>query len=185
VSTARLTPCGPLARLVARLARVRYRVRQVVRGLRPHLSPADVAVARSLLSEREFLLFLHAAPRDQRHSMDLHDLLTREVPDASRDLLAAALLHDVGKGALATWHRVAFVLFEAGAPALGQRLEAERGARWRQALWRLRHHARLGAEVLAATGSSPRVIAIVAAHTAKPPPDDPEIEAFIRADDRV
>lgn len=172
-------------RLLTPLTRARYRVRQFLRGLRPHLSPDEVGIARALLTEPEFLLFLHAEPRDQRHSMDLHHLLRDERPEVSRDLLVTALLHDVGKGPLATTHRIAFVLLSATSPSLARRIEAEHGAGWRQALWRLRHHARLGAEILATAGSSPRVVELVAAHTSPPLTDDPELAAFICADDRV
>ncbi|MEX1022915.1 MAG: HD domain-containing protein, partial [Dehalococcoidia bacterium] len=150
--------------------RVRYRVRQFLRGLRPHLSPAEVAEARARLSQREFSLFLHEAPRDRRHSMDLFLLLRRECgPDgqpASDDLLAAALLHDVGKGRLRDWHRVLYVLLNAASPGFARRLESSEGPGWQQALWRLRYHARIGAELLAAEGSSPRVVEVVRQHTA-------------------
>lgn len=163
------------------LARARYRVHQFTRGLRPHLSPSEVAEARGRLSAAEFRLFLHAQPRDRRHSMDLYRLLQRQ--GASDAMLVAALVHDVGKGDIATWHRIAFVLLAPLGP-LGAALGARSGPRWRRALWRLRHHAALSAEMLRRAGSSPRTIAIVEAHTARHS-GDPEIAAFIRADDSV
>lgn len=166
---------------VPTLDRARYRVRQFTRGLRPHLSATEVAEARSRLSKAEFDLFLNAQPRDRRHSMDLYRVLQRQ--GAADAMLVAALVHDVGKGRIATWHRVAFVVFG----PLNAVLAAPSGPRWRRALWRLRHHARLGAEMLRRAGSSPRVVEIVEAHTdaASAHPGDPEIEAFIRADDTV
>ncbi|MGE3960942.1 MAG: HD domain-containing protein [Dehalococcoidia bacterium] len=160
------------------LARARYRVRQFTRGLRPRLDAAEIAEARGRLSAAEFSLFLHAQARDRRHSMDLYRLLQQE--GAPQEMLVAALVHDVGKGQLATWHRVAFVLL---GPAVGI-LAGASGPRWRRALWRLRHHARLSAEMLRQAGSDPRVIEIVEAHT-RPASRDPEIAAFIRADDSV
>jgi len=163
---------------LAPLARARYRVRQFTRGLRPRLDPREIAEARERLSSAEFGLFLHAQPRDRRHSMDLFQLLQRE--GASDPMLVAALLHDVGKGQIATWHRIAFVLLG----PLSAVLAGESGPRWRRALWRLRHHARLSAEMLRRIGSSSRVIEIVEGHT-RASSDDAEIAAFIRADDRV
>src|SRR3546814_355609 len=160
------------------LSRSRYRVRQFTRGLRPHLRAAEVAEARGRLSRGEFELFLNAQPRDRRHSIDLYRLLQQQ--GASDPMLVAALMHDVGKGQIATWHRVAFVLLGPLSGIVG----SQTGARWRRAIWRLRHHARLSAEMLHRVGSSPRVIAIVAAHT-RSHSTDPEIEAFIRADDSV
>jgi hypothetical protein len=166
------------------LHRAPYRVRQFVHGLRPHLSPAEAAEARSRLSETEFSLFLGAEPRDRRHSMDLFHLLRAE--GASDDALVAALVHDVGKGRLAAWHRVAFVLLDAATPGLARRVEAERGAGWRRALWRLRNHAALGAELLAQAGSSARTVELVRAHTSPAAEArDGEIARFVRADDRV
>ncbi len=174
------------------LARARYRGRQFFRGLRPSLAPTEIALARSMLTPAEFSLFLHAEARDRRHSMDLLLLLSRE-GEASGDppeeaLLIAALLHDVGKGRMAVWHRVAFVLLNAVSPRLSIALETSEGPEWRRSLWRLRHHARLGAELLEAAGSDPRVVEIVRAHTASPTQyhgSDPEVARFIRADDRV
>lgn len=162
----------------APLARARYRVRQFTRGLRPHLSAHEVAEARGRLSEREFALFLNAQPRDRRHSMDLYRLLRQQ--GASDAALVAALVHDVGKGQIATWHRVAFVALG----PLARVVASNRGPGWRRALWRLREHARLGAEMLRRAGSSPRVVEIVEAHT-DASSADAEIEAFIRADDSV
>jgi putative nucleotidyltransferase with HDIG domain len=160
------------------LGRARYRIRQFTRGLRPHLSAGEIAEARGRLSAMEFALFLNAQPRDRRHSMDLYELLRAQ--GASNEMLVAALVHDVGKGHIATWHRVAFVAL---GPLNGV-LASPTGARWRRALWRLRTHAETGAEMLRRAGSSARVVAIVEAHT-RSRSSDPEIEAFIRADDSV
>ena len=162
----------------APFSRARYRLRQFTRGLRPHLSADGVAEVRGRLSEREFALFLNAQPRDRRHSMDLYRLLQQQ--GASDAALVAALVHDVGKGQVATWHRVAFVAL---GPLAGL-LASSSGRRWRRALWRLREQARLGAEMLRRAGSSPRVVEIVEAHT-DAHSTDAEIEAFIRADDSV
>ena len=166
------------------IARARYRARQYVRGLHPHLAPSEVALARNLLTPAEFVLFLRAEPRDRRHSMDLYHLLERSAPTPVPELLTAALLHDIGKGQLAGWHRVLYVLLEALTPALTGRLASPHGTQWRQALWRLRHHAHLSAAILREVGSNPRVIQIVESHTAAET-SDAEIAQFIRADDQV
>lgn len=165
------------------LSRVRYRVQQYTKGLTARVRPAEAAAVREMLSPAELALFLAMQRRDQRHSLDLFHALS--AGGASRDSLVAALLHDVGKDELRDWQRVAFVLLEAARPGLGRRLEAESGPPWRTGLWRLRHHARLGAERLAAAGCAPRVVEIVAAHTGHPPTEDTELARFIEWDSRT
>jgi len=174
--------------------RARYRVRQFLRGLRPGLAPEEIAEVRERLSEREFALFLAAEPRDRRHSVDLYRILQSEgVKGAppSDALLTAALLHDVGKGPLSVWDRVIFVLI-GGLPGslagwagpVGERSRGG-GARWRDAQWRLQHHAELGAELLERAGSHPRVVELTRWHTGPPSAANEELAAFIRADDRT
>src|SRR5690606_19210103 len=101
--------------------------------------------------------------------------------DVSRDLLAAALLHDVGKGDLLVTERVVYVLLAAVSPRLID-LVGGPGPRWRNGIWRLRHHARLGAERLTEEGSSPRVIELVAAHTDGDATGDDELARLQAAD---
>ncbi len=165
------------------LSRVRYRVQQYTKGLVARVRPEEAATVREMLSPTELALFLGMQRRDQRHSLDLFHALF--AGGASRDSLVAALLHDVGKDELRDWQRVAFVLLEAVRPGLGRRLEAESGPPWRTGLWRLRHHARLGAERLAAAGCAPRVVEIVAAHAGPPPTEDTELVRFIEWDSRT
>lgn len=169
--------------MIRAIARARYRVFQFTHGLRPFLAPHEVEAARARLSPAEFTLFLHAEARDRRHSFDLFEALRAEGADDAS--LTAALVHDVGKGPLRTWHRVAFVLLRALAPGLADRVAAERGAEWRQALWRLRHHAALGADLLKVAGSAPRVVELVHRHTDPPAPDDAALARFIALDDRL
>lgn len=168
------------------LAEIRYRVWQLVAGWRARLTPAAITEIRALLSPEELLLFVAMAGRDQDHSLRVMRTLQRigieQRRSPTHQLLVAALLHDIGKGRLATSHRVLFVLLDAAAPRLGRYLEARDGAGWRQALWRLRHHARLGAEVLTALGADERVVTLVAAHTGPPPADDDELTWLIAAD---
>ncbi len=78
------------------------------------------------------------------------------------DLLTAALLHDAGKGRIAIWHRVAYVLLEAASPPLLRRLAMPGdGPGWRQALDRCHRHPELGAQLAEEAGSSGIAVALI------------------------
>jgi hypothetical protein len=162
------------------LASPLYRARQFFRGLHPSLTAGELALMHSALNERERALFIAMDPRDRRHSMDMvHWLRARTAPSA--DVVAAALLHDVGKGRLLVWDRVAFVVLGRVSKSLRGRLGSPRGMRFRQALWRLEHHPRLGAEQLTGV-SRERVVALVAAHLAPDAGADEELLWLAAAD---
>lgn len=61
------------------------------------LSGADVARVEKLLLLEEFEMWWSMQPRDQRHSLQVHERFMRFYPPAKRSEQAAALLHDVGK----------------------------------------------------------------------------------------
>ncbi len=61
------------------------------------LSGADVARVERLLLLEEFEIWWSMQPRDQRHSLQVHERFMRFYPPAKRTEQAAALLHDVGK----------------------------------------------------------------------------------------
>jgi len=160
-----------------------YRARQFFRGFRTALAAGEIATLRALLTDEERALFLGMLPRDRRHSMDMVRWL--RMHGRPRDeVLVAALLHDVGKGDLRVWDRIAFVLLGAADSRRGwtlrSRLSTEHGSRFRNALWRLEHHARLGADRLAA--SKPRVVWLTAHHTDLEPPADPDLALLMAAD---
>ena len=140
-----------------------YRGRQFLGALRPRIDAGLRAEALGLLREPEQQLFEAMTRRDQQHCLEVYRRLRARGHD-DHDLLTAALLHDVGKGRVALWHRVAYVLLEAGAPGLLARLTAPgEGRGWRQALHRCRHHPKLGAELAARAGSPPPVVALIGA----------------------
>ncbi len=170
--------------------RAAYRVRQVLWGFRSGIAPPDRELVLSLLSPAELALFEAMEPRDQGHAVRTLRSLERAGPHpgggagAGRELRVAALLHDVGKGELALWHRVAYVLLGAlpGAP-LDRLCRPGGGARG--ALWRLRHHPRLGGALLREAGSAPRVVDLVERHlTPEDAARDPDLRALMEADGR-
>jgi hypothetical protein len=97
--------------------------------------------------------------RDQQHGIIVMRRARSEAGDDAA-LCAAALLHDVGKGQVALWHRVAYVLLGA-APQWRERVAERHGAEWRQAMWRLVHHPSIGARLVAQTGADPDVVRMI------------------------
>jgi hypothetical protein len=88
-------------------------------------------------------------------------------------MLAAALLHDVGKaqGSVPFWSRPAIVLGKKLAPRLLKRLVVYPGTRgtvslprWRRSLSYAWYHAEVGAELAAAAGLSQRAVLYIRTH---------------------
>ncbi len=173
---------------IGRLAhRSRYRVAQFRRALGARPAPDGLALVAAYLSVDERRLFDATSPRDQHHHIRTLELLRARAPGGrpiSPDLARAALLHDIGKGRIRLFERVAFVLLMAAAPALLRRLTRRAGPGPLGALYRMRHHAAIGTAALQRLGVSARTLALVARHHEPPDPRrDPELAALIAADE--
>ena len=147
-----------LHRVRLMLSRAWHRIRQFFGALRPRVRDDERAEAYRWLSPAEQALFETMTLRDQQHGIVVLAAGARESPGDDRDLLAAALLHDCGKGDVASLapgracgHACAVRL----APLSASRLED--GPAWRRALWRLRYHPDIGADMARQAGSSPEV----------------------------
>jgi hypothetical protein len=163
------------------LARARHRARQFFGALRPRVAPEQRAEAYRYLNGPQRVVFESMMLRDQQHGIDVYRrVLTAAAPD-DQALFAAALLHDCGKGRVALWQRVAYVLLGAVAPSLRARIASEQGAAWRQAFWRLLHHPRLGAEMVAQTSADPDTIRMIREQDADAP--DQRLALLQAADD--
>lgn len=120
------------------------------------------------------------APRDQWHHIRTLELLPPPLR-ANREVARAALLHDLGKGYIRLHERVLFVLLHAAAPRLLDLFGREDAAGVRGALYRIRHHARLGVELLTPLGATEREIELIARHHDLAS-NDPALAALVRAD---
>ena len=103
--------------------------------------------------------------------------LDQALGDGAGEVLTAALLHDCGKGQVRLWQRIAQVL----SPGICSRYAVESGAEWRQALWRLRYHPRIGADLAARAGSTPEVVRLIGSQEDETA--DPWLKALQAADD--
>jgi hypothetical protein len=158
-----------------------YRSRQFFAALRPRIDPSLRDEAFGLLIEPQRRLFESMTRRDQQHCLDVYRRL-RAADHDDLDLLTAALLHDAGKGPIALWHRVAFVLLDGAAPALLRRVARPGdGASWRATMYRCLHHEALGAQLARAAGSSERTATLIRGEG--PSEDDRALVALHAADE--
>jgi hypothetical protein len=181
------------------LARAAYRTKQFLQALFPSLGEAHLDRARAVLSEGEMRLFLSMEKRDQRHGVRVMERLI-EQGEVDNELLAAALLHDCGKGWVAVWLRVIYVLRPRYVEGLAQREDPGRGRRpdlheWSLTFsdgrtrpkpeygqaYRLINHAGLGAQLAEQAGSSPATIRYISGRVAEHERD--KISVLRAADD--
>jgi len=164
-------------------ARIVYRVRQFCQTLCAPLRQADVAYAAEHLSPGLLRLFQKMTQAEQQHGITLSRALEAQGHTAP-DLLAAALLHDVGKTRYPPrlWERVLVVLGEHFAPrraaawGVGTPRGLRRGFVIRQ------QHATWGADLAEGAGASPRVVALIRQHH-DVPAGDRELAALQAADE--
>jgi hypothetical protein len=160
------------------------RLRQGLLALRPALPPDRETILAEALTPAQAAAFRGLPPHDQAHLCRVYRRLREG--DADRDLLVAALLHDVGKahpeGRVRLVDRAARVVLSRLAPKLLRRLAAWPAPGWRRGLALAVHHPRLGAERAAALGCSPRTCWLIAHHHDRPLPDDRGLRSLVEAD---
>ena len=144
-----------------------WQVRQQLGSAPPLTSKEQLEVARWLPASA-LPLFQSMSRADQQHALRVcRGLQARGC--ANQDMLAAALLHDVGKarGNVPFWTRPLIVLGKRLAPRLLARLAVHPRAaqsRWRQALGYAWWHAEIGADMAAQVGLSERSVLYIRTH---------------------
>jgi hypothetical protein len=147
-----------------------YRLRQVRQqlGFVTPLWAEDHAEVARWLPSTAIPLFETMSPADQQHSLRVcRGLQARGCVE--KDLLAAALLHDVGKGQgrVPFWTRPLIVIGKLCVPHLLDRLAVypyEHMPRWRRSLSYAWYHADVGADLAAAAGLSERAVLYIRTH---------------------
>lgn len=144
-----------------------YRVWQFVQALsaRP-LSPAERRQISVHLTPDQLALFDRMGTHDQRHSLQVLRTLLED-GQAQPDLLAAALLHDVGKARypLRLWERPLVVLTRSFRPQIVRRWGREPAPRgWKRPFIIYEQHPVWGAEMAAAANCSPLAVELIRRH---------------------
>lgn len=157
---------GPPARASARWFVIVHLAKRFAGMLsRKPVARADLNWVDSVLLVGESALWHRLSVADQRHSIVVARRFVAEAGDRSRDEVAAALLHDIGKlrSGLGVWARVV-------ATVVGPRTE-----RFRQ----YHDHERIGSEMLRSAGSTGRTIGLIEGTSS----DRATVDALRRADD--
>lgn len=162
-----------------------------------HTSEADAALIARYLSPPQRAIFNAMPAHDRRHSLAVLHTLGR-MGETDPDLMAAALLHDIGKSeydissrrtrTVPLWCRVAKVAIALipGGKRLLQRLSTA-GAKqsgWRHSFYLSWEHPALGANLATQLGASAQTAALILNHMQPRHPGDPPLLAALkRADD--
>lgn len=133
------------------------------------LSPQAANDVASILNEQEAVLFAQMSSSDQWHAYRVYRLV-RESGQTNNDLLAAALLHDVGKVHvdLSAWDRSVAVLGETLAPRKVEGWGRGQANGWKRPFVVRKKHARWGARLAEQAGSRPAVVELIERHQDSP-----------------
>lgn len=149
------------------IRRARYRVWQFWRSFRPASFPPeheeDVA---SILNAQEMDLFQRQSLADKNHCFRVMRIIMEDSGQKDHNLLAAALLHDVGKTKtkMTWWDRPLVVLSEAFVPSLAAQWTRGTGNGWSRPFVAKARHAEWGAKEAAAAGSSDLTVELIRRH---------------------
>lgn len=170
------------ARSDAGVGRPRYRTAQGLRALSSPLLPLDTAArdaALAILPAPAARAFRALPKADQCHALRVYQMLVTS-GETDSDLLAAAVLHDIGKHPIVgITQRTARVLLARWPRALmWTAADGRLLPRWRSGMARLLNHAALGADLAASWGCTPATVAIIrASHDADAPENVRRLQA--------
>ena len=161
---------------------ISYRAQQFFHALTDSATPEELAHVQAILPPALFEIFCLMLPFEQAHAIRVYQAV-RQQGCTEPDLLAAALLHDVGKARvhLRPWERVLYVLGEALLPEQADRWgDGEPKGLLRGFVVR-EQHAAWGAEMAQAAGASERLVRLIARHQDEDFSDLPQDEQAMMA----
>lgn len=149
----------------------KHRVWQFWNALIAKPDNSDFALVERILPAELRVLFYQMTRDEQAHSIRVCRTLIAE-GESEPDLLAAALLHDIGKTTypLKLWERIWIVLWKMAKSDRNQtnwrvpREEINQHPWWRRALIVAENHAEWGSQILQQYHASPRLIWLVQYH---------------------
>ncbi|ADV67104.1 HD domain-containing protein [Deinococcus maricopensis] len=152
-----------IGRTLWRKARgLRGKLRRLARSVSARQAHPDDAWAERHLTPPETRVYARMDARDREHALRVTRRMLRDHPDASADLVAAALLHDCGKSIRP--YRVLERVLLAAIPNRAARLLPAWTFGPFAALTVRAHHPTLGADLLRTAGGRARVAQLVARH---------------------
>jgi predicted HD phosphohydrolase len=156
-----------------------YRVAQFFHALTAQVSDEEVEQAIHILTPEAQALFGRQAIQDQRHALAVYRAL-QQGGYTNPHLLAAALLHDVGKAAtrLAPYHRAIVVLLGRFAPRLLARLGQGRARWWNRPFVAHAQHPETGARWAQEANCSLLAVALIRRHEEEPTNSTTEEDQF-------
>ena len=174
------------------MRRARYRLGQFFTHLWPRpLTAAERAEVEGVLGAGLAQLFRRQTAGEQAHSLRVMRTVTNAggLYAARRELLQAALLHDVGKSAapLSLVERAVVVLVRRLAPGAARRWGEGEPRGWRRPFVTALRHAEWGADLCAEAGAPPLTVDLIRRHQTPlaqaASPEDEMLAALQAADD--
>ena len=150
--------------------RMFYRLRQLWESLHARPTAPDLALAQVVLAPPLMAIFIRLQPSEQAHSLRILNQLL-EQGENHPDLLAAALLHDVGKSLypLQVWERILIVVGKALLPKQARRWGQGQPRGWQRAFVIAEQHPAWGADMAGKAGASPLTVSLIRNHQENPP----------------
>ena len=147
------------------LRAARYRVGQFFRALTARVSEREIEQATRILPPQAQVLFRRHAVQDQHHALSVYRSL-QESGETNPHLLAAALLHDIGKSSahLSAVHRAIIVLLDRFMPRLLEGADQGNARGWRRAFVLQAAHPELGAGLARSAGCSSLTVQLIRRH---------------------